>query len=728
MPEGCGGGRMYIKAEQLLVLGVSRKTIDNNVIEGKWKVRNWVPGGEPQEAEILISSLPQELQTEWVRNNLTGDISDRISSLLSESSIRHIDEHAEKLKELLLHLPPEKRQAWLAESLRMSGIVERYSAVEPKRRRDPATGKLDFVPRIYELCNEAICTDPLITSTQRHRAKVMSPFTFDSLHRAYLREGLIAFLPKPKKKPPTKQDKRRAAISEGAVQWINKNWHLYRGPYPCYAKLEKEALRHGWEIPSASWFYRLWNDGIPPFIKALLLEGRGAYIAKYEPYVPRDNSDLEALQVLCGDHSERKVFVCLQNGALVRPWLTIWYDLRTGLIWGWHLSITPSSHTAGLAYADGVRNFGAQPVCRPGEGFYSYVYTDRGRDYKSHRWDGKVINVHKEAMRLDGGVEWLCVQRRVGILDELQVKHLLARARNPKEKPVERIFKDFSTWEANNFAEYCGSDPKRRSDRLSRLYEEHKRFERGKRPTSPFTNFETYREHLAEFITKYNSTEHTRLALGSRKIVPIEEYRQLYTTRYEIGQDTLALLLMKSERRVIGKDGVQCFQKHWRYLNEAMSEFKGCSVEIRYSDDDYGKVFVILPNMKMCEAKLLTPSSLLNPDKETLERIRKVRANERRLAKDFELLEHSRLRGETVEDRVAQDLQVGDGYEAEVCTDDPQPQQGSVRQLTRLDHVRPQRAAGGVAVTSAMVSEAHVDNSIFVDAPDKRVKEFDSDV
>ena len=225
----------------------------------------------------------------------------------------------------------------------------------------------------------------------------------------------------------------------------------------------------------------------------------------------------------------------------------------------------------------------------------------------------------------------------------------------------------------------------------------------------------------------YNSSEHTRTTLGSRKIVPVEEYRQLYTTRYEVSRDILALLLMNSERRVIGKNGVQCFQKHWFYFDKAMSEFKGCSVEIRYSDGDYNKVFVVLPNMKMCEAERLNPTSLINPNKETLKRIRKAKAHEKRLVKEFELITHSRLRGETVEDRVARDLEEIEEHEPEGSTDDTEPPQGRVHQLTRLDHVQHRRAPGGAAVTRAMVSQSLADSSIFVDVPEKRIKEFEYD-
>jgi hypothetical protein len=381
-----------------------------------------------------------------------------------------------------------------------------------------------------------------------------------------------------------------------------------------------------------------------------------------------------------------------------------------------------------MAYADGVRNFGAQPIARPDVGFYSYVYTDRGRDYKSHRWDGKILNVHKEAMCLSGGLEWLRVQRRVGILDELQVRHLLSKGRNPKEKPVERIHKDISSWEANNFAEYCGRDAKSRPDRLLELYERHKRFERGACSDSPFITFESYRERLTEFITGYNMTEHERRTLGSRKVIPLEEYGRLYTTRYDIDEGTLALLLLRSEQRVIGKNGVQCFQKHWFYFDQAMSEYKGTSVEIRYSDDDYSKVSVFLPNGRMCEAQRVNPTSILNPNKETVKRIKKAREHERQVAGEFQLISHSMLRGETIEDRVAREM-----YAPDVISDSEDPAQDDgqpvarVHQLTRLDHAKRKLTTGAQLVTGAMVAQSSSDLPTFSEESESRIKEFDYD-
>ena len=130
---------------------------------------------------------------------------------------------------------------------------------------------------------------------------------------------------------------------------------------------------------------------------------KAAYEARHAPYVPRNDEDLAALQVVCGDHSERDVTVLWEGMELVRPWLTIWQDLRTGLLWGWYLSRQPNAETARLAYADGVLTYGAQPLARPEDGFFSYIYTDRGKDYCSHDWAGRVLQVHEKATEVDGG-------------------------------------------------------------------------------------------------------------------------------------------------------------------------------------------------------------------------------------------------------------------------------------------------------------------------------------
>jgi len=466
---------------------------------------------------------------------------------------------------------------------------------------------------------------------------------------------------------------------------------------------------------------------MPEIVRAYHLRGESYYTSKYAPYVPRDYSDLQALQVLCGDHSERDVTVLLKDGSLARPWLSLWLDLRTWLIWGWYLDLIPSSYTAALAYADGVQNFGAQPPSCPEAGVYSFVYTDHGRTYKSHHWDGTVIAVHKEAMKIDGGLELLLLQRKVGILEDFSVKHLLARRRNGREKPAERVFKDISDWEENNFAEFCGRDAKSRPDLWRSLYARHLRVTKGKSGTSPFIRFEMYRDRFAAFVTQYNASAHERSTLEGQSIVPVEEYRRLYPTRYEISNETLSLLLMKADKRVIGKNGVQCFQKYWFYYHEAMADFKGATVEIRFTDGDYGRVWVILPNMQICEATLITPTSIINPDKRTLTAVAEAKSHEREVIRNFNIITQSRLRGETTEDRVASQL------ESEISRADQVPSlvtkhdRPVVHKLTRLDRKKLRAVDRAGSVSASEVAKADTDDSIFHSAAHQRVSEFDGD-
>ncbi len=632
------------------------------------------------------------------------------------------------LRAFLQRLSPIERPAWMAEARRLLRIVEAYHSIRKKRWLNPCTGKFEFVKEALELCEQARCSDPMILRREPHRARALSPFTLDRWARAFQRKGVSSFFRSIAAIQPDHPDHRCADISAGAIDWVNAQWRHFHSPRHLYKALSEQALKHHWIIPGESWFYRRW-EAAPQIIKSFYGEGSSAYESKYAPYVPRDFTDLAALQVLCGDHSERDVTVTLSDGSLVRPWLSLWYDLRTGLIWGWHLDVTPSSKTAGYAYADGVLNFGAQPLSRPIDNFYSYVFTDQGRDYRSHHWDGQNIVVHKCAMKIEGGLELLRVERRVGILEDLMIRHLVARGRNPKEKPVERVFRDISDWEQNTFQEFCGREPKERPDAWRRLYAQHQRDHAS--PTkdgSPFMSFETYRRALSQFIAGYNSTAHERTNLGGARLVPLEEYRRLYTTRYEIKPETLTLLLMKARRRVIRKNGVQCFQRHWFFWHDQLSLYKGQAVEVRYADSDYSRVWVVLPEGHLCEARLVTPTPLLHPNQQTLKTVAVARAAERKVIRDFNLITQSELRGETTEERAAKIIETGNVEMMIPHAVSSNEGQRRVSQMTRMDRRRLRALPAKETVTAEDVARAVADPTIFMSAPVRpKIREFDGD-
>jgi hypothetical protein len=637
----------------------------------------------------------------------------------------HIDEAC--LSASLQRLSPIERPAWLAEARRLLKIVEAYNSIRRKRRLNPSTGKFEFVEDVLELCEQARCSDPIILRREPHRARQLSPFTLDRWARSFRCKGVSSFFRANAAIQPDQTDHRCASISVAAIDWVNARWRRFDSPRHLYKALTEQALKHQWVIPGESWFYRRW-EAAPQIIKTFYGEGGGAYESKYAPYAPHDFTDLAALQVLCGDHSERDVTVALSNGSLARPWLSLWYDLRTGLIWGWHLDVTPSSQTVGYAYADGVLNFGAQPVARPANDFYSYVFTDQGRDYRSHHWDGQTIAVHKCAMKIEGGLELLRVERRVGILEDLMIRHLVARGRNPKEKPVERVFRDISDWEQNTFQEFCGREPKERPDVWHRLYAQHQRGRAKAAQNSPFMSFETYRRALSEFISGYNSTAHERTNLGGQRVVPLAEYRRLYTTRYEIAPETLTLLLMKTQQRVVRKNGVQCFQRHWFFWHDRLSFYKGRSVEVRYADNDYSRVWVVLPEGHLCEARLITPTPLLHPNQQTLKTVAVARAAERRLIRDFHLITQSELRGETTEARVAKAIETEEVEIENWRVVSASQRQGRVSLMTRMDRRRLRAVPAQHEVTAEDVACATVNPTIFTPVSRRaKITEFDGD-
>ena len=667
---------IWLSPQQLKDLGVSKGILFRN--RDNWTFRKTGERGRngKQVEECLLESMQTQWKEAWLQmqpSSLVPDHSSLIDSSLTTEQVPATDDRPDavdadrsgtegerRFTEALKRYDLRVRDAFRDEALRLSGIVEQFDRVSPKRQK--VKGKFEFVPAVERLCEQAVCTDTAILAVEPSRGKPKSPHTLEAWSKQYRVDGLATFL----RKPPEKQklnDGREAKISEGAIQWINANYRKKPSAERLWKDCKKEAAKHGWTIPARGWFWRKYQQ-IPEITRTLIYDGQKAYTGKFAPYVPRDYRDLAALQIICGDHSVRDVTVMLPDGSLTRPWLTLWQDLRTGLIWGWHLDLTPSSQTIGLAYANGVQTFGAQPIANPDADFYSYLYTDQGKDYRCKQITGQTLEFqdvnYKAAARIDGGLNALCTQRRVGLMDEMGVKHLMARGYNAREKFIERTHKDISEWEKNTFEnEYCGRGIGHKPEQWQKSWHKHKKLQTkvGKNldwlaAESPFMPIDVYREYIGTWITEYNHSEHTRSVLGGATVVPVHEYERLYTTRYEISEDTLAMLLMRADKRKIGKNGVQFFQSGWSFLHEAMSEFKGHEIEIRYSDNDWNRIFAVLPNGQIVEAERMEQSGVLNPNKKIMGVVARQRAKEQQDARNHLLVQQSNWRGETVEDRV----------------------------------------------------------------------------
>lgn len=714
----------FIEARELEEMGISTATIYYHTnTKRDWPSKMSERSGRNAPRKLIaVASLPRDLQLKIEKRRST--VEDRPSIVDPQSS------RETALTQSLLRFPVAERTAWMSEIVRLSAIIERYAATTPKRVRssilDPQSSYQPS-PAVLALSKEAACTDQVILSREPSRATAPSQSTLDRWLAEYRQKGASCFL-RTASKAERADDKRKAAMSPEAKQWANDHWRDFRGPVALYEAITPKAKKEGWTIPSLAWFTRRWKD-LPPIVLVSHMHGKKAYTDRLAPYVPRTIADLEVLELLCGDHSLRDVSVLAVDGrTLVRPWLTIWQDHRSGLIWGWCLREEPPCSAAiAAAYANGVRTFGAQPPERPEDGYKSGVYHDWGKDYKGHHMDDS-INVHK-AERLDSGLELLLVERKVGLLHDQNLRSQQSRGYNGREKFVERTHRDISDAEQNVFDEWCGRDAKNKPDRWRDLWAQHQRFSKGKLDASPFIGIDEYRDWLAGWIRGYNTRPHVRTTLNNAKVVPIEEYRRGYLARYpggiKINDQALALLLMKHDEREIRKLGVELFGFH--YLHPAMTPWKGkkIKVEVRFDDADYTRVWVILPDGKICEAEMIERSSIKSPNKETLKRVAEQQAFEKKTMRDHSLLNFSMSRGLTTEDRVAEQLAEEEPAVVEAIAAEGGGGGGAtVHRMTRMDRPKLRAVSRGLSAVEAATVAA--DDSIFEsDSGPGRVREFD---
>lgn len=714
----------WLTVDEIVELGRARRRVLLCISTGEWESREAARRGRNGKPirEVLLSSLPDELQVEWTRRHAATD-----------EEIEQPDEigGAEKdVTALLARYPSETREAFIAEVTRLNELMNRYDQINPKRVRDSVTNELRFVGAVLNLCKDAVCVEPLVLAREPKRGKEPSPFTLDGWSRRRKVEGLACFLRAPAK--VAANDKRRARISPDAAEWLNQNWRNFPTVSHLYKRFQSVAKKHRWVIPSQT-YVRRQIASAPTVVRMLATSRDKDYTSKLKPYVPRTVEDLAALQILCGDHHVLDV-MCWTGKALVRLWLTVWQDLRTGLIWGFHLNYVPSSHTIAVAYANGVRQFGAQPFSRPEAGFVAFIYTDNGKDYRSRNLNGE-IEVHRRAAQIDGGFELLLTQQKVGLAADADIKQMLARKYNGREKPVERTFRDLADAIQNYFftSGWTGRTAGAGPDSFRDLYNRHVKAVR-KGQESPFPAEAEIRDFVAGWIDDYNTTAHERTTLNNQRVVPLTEFNRLYTTRYQIPDEKLALLLMKPTRAAIGKNGVNVLGGS--YLHPALSEFKGMKgadgnslqVEVRYTDEDYSTVWIVLPDGRICEAERVTRSSTLHPNKETHKLIATQIKYEQKMGRDYMLLAQSRLRGETVDDRVAQLIEVEQPQELPLAVGDDRrdaPRVPTIQKIDRFDAKR-LRAVKPRMVTTADVNRAEPVE--FDDAPRAgRVSEFDFD-
>jgi putative transposase len=368
----------------------------------------------------------------------------------------------------------------------------------------------------------------------------------------------------------------------------------FRGLYKVH-----RCPRCGFEL-SYSTVLRILRE-IPPSVKTLGREGKRAFRERYGVYIPRTYQDLRNRVIFCGDHHEFDLFVYSASGKLFRPWISAWLDLKTEVLTGWFISERPNSGTIALAYRHAVL-----PKRDKIMGLSESVYVDNGRDYRSHYLEGTNRDLGRmqlgttELFVNSHGIRLLGDEAMEGLWRQLGVSTLHTLPANPQAKPIERFFGTVERDLIQELPGWCGNSPETRpGDILKPLLRQHEDWLAGRREETPFL-------HVAEFALKFEAwlherylrTPHARLGC-----TPLEAYEREYGNPVVPSERALDILLMRAERRLVRRNGIEMFERGRWYWVEELAGREGTYVEVRWDPRELGKILVYTDQGFLCEAK-----------------------------------------------------------------------------------------------------------------------------
>jgi len=368
---------------------------------------------------------------------------------------------------------------------------------------------------------------------------------------------------------------------------------------------------------------------IPPAVRLLGREGAQAFQHRYGIYIPRSYGDLRNREIFCGDHHEFDLFVHTRSGRLIRPWLSAWQDLKTEVVVGWFISQRPSSETIALAFRHAVL-----PKQDGIMGLPESIYVDNGKDFRSHYLEGqsrRLGRIPADAVELFArahGLGVLNLQAMEGIWRNLGIKVRHTMHYNPQAKPIERFFGTVERDFIQELPGWCGAKLAFRPvDILKEQIRRHQAWLKGMVEQTPFL-------HLAEFALlferwleeHYLRRPHARLGCA-----PLEAYRQEYGSPVVPDERTLDLLLLRAEKRLVRRNGLELFERNRWYWSEQLLGREGSYVEVRWDPRRLGKVLVYTDEGFLCEAFNLELVSF-HPSLEQLREYKRMKQLQREVA------------------------------------------------------------------------------------------------
>ncbi|MEY8232855.1 Mu transposase C-terminal domain-containing protein [Oscillospiraceae bacterium 50-16] len=323
------------------------------------------------------------------------------------------------------------------------------------------------------------------------------------------------------------------------------------------------------DIPSYCTFTRRVKSDIPEALEVLGRQGEKAFRDRCSPYIRRTYEEMVSNEWWIADNHTFDVITQGDNGQRHRLYLTAFFDARSGIFTGCHVTTAPSSQSTLIALRKGILKYGIP----------ENIYVDNGREFLTFDIGGLG---HRKKKPKDGQERF----EPPPVFERLGIKMTNAIVRNAKAKIIERRFRDVKDHLSRLFDTYTGGNVLEKPERLKGV------LKNGKIPLDS-----TFTETVEELLNWYFNQQPYGGEVAEDQGKPRQQvYNENLHTRRVAGAEELNLMLMRSARpQKVGRRGVHlniAGQRLDFWNDDMLMNLMGKQVYFRYDPDDLSEVRV----------------------------------------------------------------------------------------------------------------------------------------
>ena len=323
------------------------------------------------------------------------------------------------------------------------------------------------------------------------------------------------------------------------------------------------------DIPTYSTFWRMVQNDIPEPMEVLGRQGQKAFRDRCAPYIHRLYEEMASNEWWVADNHTFDVITQGENGQLHRLYLTAFFDARSGIYTGSHVTTAPSSQSTLVALRKGILKYGIP----------ENIYVDNGREFLTHDIGG--LGHRKKKPK--NGEERFEVPP---VFERLGINMTNAIVKNAKAKIIERRFRDIKDHLSRLFETYTGGNVVEKPEKLKGV------LKNGEIPLDA-----TFIDTVETLLDWYFNQQPYGGEVAADHGKPRQQvYNENLHTKRVAGAEDLNLMLMRSARvQTVGRRGVHLDIAGQRldYWNDDFTfNYMGKKVYFRYDPDDLSAVRV----------------------------------------------------------------------------------------------------------------------------------------